>query len=412
MSSRRDFLMASTAGSLFAARGWAAKTNGSSFPYEEFEARIARRDFRDITKDVLPTPSMVVDLDLFQSNLQRMADQVKVSGIQLRPHVKVHKSVDVAKRQIAQGAIGLTCATIAEAELFSGAGVKNVLWTKQPASHNNIQRTVALSRKDPTFMFVVDDPQVLDWVEEAAAVRNARLRIAVSVYAGMDRQGIENGQPAVELAQKVTASKRAKFEGFMAYSGTASHTKTWGARKKRSYDDLAGVRETVALARKAGLPVNIVSGGSTGTYNIDHEHGLTELEAGSYVFMDTAYLAVGSKDDDKVYNDFKGALTVLTTVDSKRHPNIATTDYGNKAMVRPTDQVKGMPWLQVGTQGAEYGSLRWTDTDKDVKLGDRVEIYCTNLDMSTNAFDRYYVAKGDQIVDVWPIMGRMGPAQR
>jgi D-serine deaminase-like pyridoxal phosphate-dependent protein len=107
-----------------------------------------------------------------------------------------------------------------------------------------------------------------------------------------------------------------------------------------------------------------------------------------------------------------GALTVLTTVDSKRHLNIVTTDYGNKAITRPTDQVKGMPWLQVGTQGAEYGSLRWTDADKDVKLGDRVEIYCTNLDMSTNAFDRYYVAKGDQIVDVWPIMGRMGPAQR
>lgn len=412
MSSRRDFLIAGAAGVFSVARGRAARTNGSAFPYEEFEARIARRDFRDITKDVLPTPSMVVDLDLFQSNVKRMADQAKLTGIQLRPHVKVHKSVDVARRQIAQGAIGLTCATIAEAELFSGAGIKNVLWTKQPASVNNVQRAVALSRKDPTFMFVVDDPQVLDWVEEAAAARNARLRIAVSVYAGMDRQGIENGRPAVELAQKVAASKRSQFEGFMAYSGTASHTKTWTARKKRSSDDLAGVRETVALARQAGLPVNIVSGGSTGTYNMDHEHGLTELEAGSYVFMDTVYLGVGGKDDDKVYNDFKGALTVLTTVDSKRHPNIVTTDYGNKAITRPTDQVKGMPWLQVGTQGAEYGSLRWTEADKDVKLGDRVEIYCSNLDMSTNAFDRYYLAKGDQIVDVWPIMGRMGPAQR
>jgi len=287
-----------------------------------------------------------------------------------------------------------------------------VLWTKQPASVNNIQRAVTLSKKDPTFMFVVNDPQVLDWVEEAATTKNAKLRIAVSVYAGTDRQGIENGRPAVELAQRVAASKRAQFEGFMAYSGAASHTKTWVARKKRSLDDLAGVRETVALARQAGLPVNIVSGGSTGTYNMDHEHGLTELEAGSYVFMDTGYFGVGGKDDDKAYNDFKGALTVLTTVDSKRHPYLVATDYGNKAITRPTDQVKGMSWLQVGTQGAEYGSLRWTDAEKDVKLGDRVEIYCTNLDMSTNAFDRYYVAKGDQIVDVWPIMGRMGPAQR
>ncbi|HEX4594366.1 MAG TPA: alanine racemase [Bryobacteraceae bacterium] len=413
MRSRRDFLVAGAAASAFSvARVWAAKTNGPSFPYEELDSRIARRDFRDMTKDVLPTPAMVVDLDLFQSNVKQMADQAKSAGIHVRPHVKVHKSVDVARRQMAQGAIGLTCATIAEAELFSGAGIQNVLWTKQPASVNNIQRAVALSKKDPTFMFVVDDPLVVDWVEEAAAARNTKVRIAVSVYAGMARQGIENGQAAVDLAQKIAASKRMQFEGFMAYSGGAAHTKTWEARRKRSSDDLAGVRETVALARKSGLPVNIVSGGSTGTYNMDHEHGLNELEAGSYVFMDTAYFEIGGKSDAKVYSDFKGALTVLTTVDSKRHPNLVTTDYGNKAITRPTDQVKGMPWLQVGTQGAEYGALRWTDADKDVKLGDRVEIYCTNLDMSTNAFDRYYVAKGDQIVDVWPIMGRSGAAQR
>jgi 3-hydroxy-D-aspartate aldolase len=413
MRSRRDFLVTGAVGGAFSiARVWAAKTNGPSFSYEEFDSRIARRDFRDMTKDVLPTPAMVVDLDLFQSNVKQMADYAKSAGIHVRPHVKVHKSVDVARRQIAQGAIGLTCATIAEAELFSGAGIQNVLWTKQPASVNNIERAVALSKKDPTFMFVVDDPQVVDRVEQAAADRNAKLRIAVSVYAGMARQGIENGQLALELAQKIAGSKRMQFEGFMAYSGGAAHTKTWEARRKHSSDDLAGVRETVALARRSGLPVNIVSGGSTGTYNMDQEHGLTELEAGSYVFMDTAYFAIGGKDDDKVYNDFKGALTILPTVDSKRHPNLVTTDYGNKAITRPTDQVKGMFWLQVGTQGTEYGALRWTDADKDVKLGDRVEIYCTNLDMSTNAFDRYYVAKGDQIVDVWPIMGRSGSAQR
>src|SRR6516225_1434826 len=314
MSSRRDFLMAGAAGAFYVARGQAAKTNGTTFPYEEFETRIARRDFRDITKDVLPTPSMVVDLDLFQRNVKQMADQARSAGIQLRPHVKVHKSVDVARCQIAQGAIGLTCATIAEAELFSGAGIRNVLWTKQPASANNIQRAVALSKKDPTFMFVVDDPQVLDWVEEAAAARNAKLRIAVSVFAGMARQGIENGQPAVELAQRVASSKRATLEGFMAYSGGAAHTKGWEARRKKSEEDLAGARETVSLAKKSGLPVNFVSGGSTGTYNIDQANGLTELEAGSYVFMDTNYFAIGGKDDSETYSDFKGALTVLTTI--------------------------------------------------------------------------------------------------
>jgi D-serine deaminase-like pyridoxal phosphate-dependent protein len=405
--------MAGASASAFpAARVWAAKTVGSGFSIDEFEQRIARRDFRDISKDLLPTPSMVVDLDLFQQNVKRMADQTKSTGINVRPHVKVHKSVDVARHQISHGAIGLTCATIAEAELFSGSGIKNVLWTKQPVSVNNIRRAVALSKKDPTFMFVVDDAQVLQWVTEAAAAANTKLRIAVSVDANMPRQGIENGQAALELAQKVHSAKRVQFEGFMAYSGGAAHTKVWTNRRKRSSDDLAGVRESVALAKKSGLPVNIVTGGSTGTYNIDHDNGLTELEAGSYVFMDTAYFSIGGQDDDKVYSDFKGALTVLTTVDSKHHPNLVSTDYGNKAITRPTDQVKGMPWLQVGTQGAEYGALKWTATDKDVKLGDRVEIYCSNLDMSTNAFDRYYVTKGDQLVDVWPIMGRSGAVQR
>ena len=413
MTSRRQFFFTGAAASLLTARaGRSAKSTESAFPISELETRIAHRDFRGLTKDVLPTPCMVVDLPMFEQNVKTMADQSKATGINVRPHVKIHKSVDVAKRQIAQGAIGLTCATIAEAELMSGAGIQHVLWTKQPASTNNISRAVALSKRDPTFMFVVDDPIVLNWVEEAAAARNVRLKLAVSVFAGLNRQGIENGRPAVELAQRVASSKQLAFEGFMAYSGGAAHTKGWEARRKKSEDDLAGVRETVALAKKSGLPVNIVSGGSTGTYNIDHANGLTELEAGSYVFMDTAYFTIGGKTDENTYSDFNGALTVLTTIDSKRHTNQATIDYGNKAMLRPTDKVKGMPWIQVSSQGAEYGMLSWKDGDRDLKIGERVEIYCSNLDTSTNCYDRYYVAKGDQIVDVWPIMGRSGAAQR
>ena len=415
MTSRRQFLTTSAAMGLFTvARSRAAKTTSSTdYPVTEFEARIAKRDFRDMTKDILATPCMVVDLDMFKANVKHMADTAKANGINLRPHVKVHKSVDVAKHQMVAGAIGLTCATIAEAELFSGAGIKGVLWTKQPVGINNIQRAVALSKRDPTFMFVADDAQVVDWLEEAGAAHNAKLRIAVSVFAGMARQGIDGGQPALELAQKICSSKRMQFEGFMAYSGGAAHTKGFEARKKKSMEVLAGVRESRDLAKKAGLPVNIISGGSTGTYNIDHETGLTELECGTYVFMDTEYFIVGGQDGDmKRYNDWQAALTVMTTVDSQHHPNIITTDYGNKAITKKTDEVKGMPWLEVGAGGAEYGSLKWKDGEQAPKLGDRVEIYCTNLDQSTNAFDRYYIAQGDRIVDVWPIMGRSGAAQR
>jgi len=415
MTSRREFLSTGAAmGLLAVTQSRAAVTTcPADCSITEFEARIAKRDFRGMTKDILPTPCMVVDLDMFKANVKHMADTAKANGINVRPHVKVHKSVDVARHQIAAGAVGLTCATIAEAELFSGAGIKGVLWTKQPVGVNNIQRAVALSKKDPSFMFVTDDAQVVDWVDQAAAAHNAKVRIAVSVFAGMTRQGIAGGQPAVELAQKVCSSKRMQFEGFMAYSGGAAHTKGFEARKKNSMQVLAGVRESKDLALKAGLPVNIVSGGSTGTYNIDHETGLTELESGTYAFMDTEYFIVGGQDGDmKRYTDWQPALTILTTVDSQHHPNIITTDYGNKVLAKNTDEVKGMPWLQIGVGGAEYGALRWKDGEQAPKLGDRLEIYCTNLDQSTNAFDRYYIAQGDKIVDVWPIMGRSGAAQR
>jgi D-serine deaminase-like pyridoxal phosphate-dependent protein len=167
MTSRRKFVTAGAAIGVFTvARGRAAKTGSTGFPYAEFEGRIARRDFRDMTKDVLPTPCMVVDLDMFRANVKQMAETARANGINVRPHVKVHKSVDVARRQMGSGAIGLTCATIAEAELFSRAGIKGVLWTKQPVGMNNIQRAVALSKEDPTFMFVADDAQVIDWLED------------------------------------------------------------------------------------------------------------------------------------------------------------------------------------------------------------------------------------------------------
>jgi D-serine deaminase-like pyridoxal phosphate-dependent protein len=390
----------------------AAFANSKMFPYPEFEQRIAKKDFRDMTKDVLPTPCMVVDLDLFEKNLKTMADYAKSAPIQLRPHVKVHKSVDIAKRQVALGAIGVTTATIAESELMSRGGIKGVLWTKQPASDNNIIRAVALSKADPTFMFVVDDYAVLAKVEEAAVAAKTKCRIVVSVFAGLTRQGIANGRPAVDLAKKVLSTKNVSFEGWMAYSGGASHTKGWQARRQKSIEDLSGVNETVALAKKAGLPSGIISGGSTGTYNMDHELGLTELECGSYVFMDSLYRAVGGKTDDKVYTDFESSLSIIATVDSKHHAGQATIDYGNKALLQPTDQVKGMPWMKLEKQGAEYGILRWTDGGGETKVGDRVEIYCSNLDMSTNCYDRYYIARGNQIVDVWPIMGRSGAAQR
>src|SRR6185436_12013617 len=130
---------------------FAAKTAIRS---DEVETRVQRRDFKNLYKEDLPTPCMVVDLDIFEKNLRTMADHCRATGIRLRGHVKVHKSPDIAKKQLALGSIGVTCATIAESELMSHSGINGVLLTRQPTSKNNIGRTIALAKRDPTFATV------------------------------------------------------------------------------------------------------------------------------------------------------------------------------------------------------------------------------------------------------------------
>ena len=411
MTSRRRFLGSVAAGGLTAASpAFSARTSNRA---DEVESRVTRRDFKNLHKEDLPTPCMVVDQDIFESNLKKMADHCTKTGIHLRAHVKVHKSTEIARRQLALGAIGLTCATVAECELMAHAGFNGILLTRQPTSKNNIARVVALAKRDATFGTVVDDPQAATWLQEAARAENIKLRTVVDVYAGLTRHGIEAGRPALDLAKQVDSSKNLKLFGIMGYSGRAAHTPVFEERFKKSRSDLSGMLETVASARSAGLPVEIITGGSTGTYNIDSElKGLTELQAGSFVFMDTLYRQIGGKNNAASFDDFGSALTVLATVISKRHPGLCTIDAGNKALLKPTDEVKGRPDVKVENQGAEYGLLVWKDGDRDFKIGDRVEVYPSNLDMSTNVYDRYYVTRGERVVDVWPIMGRSGAAQR
>ena len=409
MVSRRHLLKTSAA--LIA--GGAATFADTRNRFAEVEGRIARHDWKDLYKEDLPTPCMLVDEEMFEANLRKMATHCRTTGIHLRGHVKVHKSTEIARRQIALGGIGVTCATVAECELMSGAGISNILLTRQPTSKNNIGRVIALAKHDPTFGTVVDDPLAAEWLQAAAAADGLKLRTIVDVYAGLTRHGIEIGAPALDLAKKVDRSKNLTLVGMMGYAGAAAHTHGWDDRKKKSREDTAGLLESVAAARSAGLPIDIVTGGSTGTYDIDSEsQGLTELQAGSFVFMDTLYREIGGKNDSHVFDDFGMALTVMTSVISRRHPHRCTIDAGNKALLTPTDRVKGRPEVKVETQGAEYGILVWDAGDSGFKLGERVEVYPSNLDMSTNVYDRYYVTRGEQIVDVWPIMGRAGAPQR
>src|SRR5216117_2760076 len=172
MTSRRRFLGTVAAGGISAASPAFSARNANR--YDEIEARVTRRDLKNLFKEDLPTPCMVVDLEIFEKNLNTMAAHCRKAGLQLRGHVKVHKSPEIARRQAALGSIGVTCATVAECELMAKAGIKGVLLTRQPASKNNIGRTVALARREPTFGTVVDDPLAAEWLQQAAAAEGLK----------------------------------------------------------------------------------------------------------------------------------------------------------------------------------------------------------------------------------------------
>ena len=390
-----------------------AATGRKSYSHAELEAKIKRRDFRGLTKHDLPTPNLVLDQEVFERNLKTMADHCKRTGINLRSHVKVHRSLDIGKRQIESGSVGLSCATISECELMINAGLPGVLWTCQPVGPNKFSRIAALTKKEPSFMFAVEDPSIVDQLQELAAAEKITFNVVVDHDIGIGRQGVLPGREGLELSRRVMKAKNLRLAGLMGYSGAASHEKGWPERKKVSEEEVGLLMESVQLCRKAGIPVEIVTGGSTGSYNIDSEakDGLTELQAGSYACMDSNYSRIGSKDGDETYDDFGLALTVLTTVISTHYPKKATIDAGNKSMTKPTDMVLGRPDLRVKRAGAEYGKLEWDHADREPKLGDQVQLVMSNLDMSVNCFDRMFVCRGDDVVDVYSVLGREGPSQ-
>ena len=419
MLSRRSLLSTAVAGSALAGFRPFAPAMGAahtkSYSHAELEWKIKRHDLSGVAKHDLPTPNLVLDKDVFDKNLKTLADHCQATGIGLRSHVKVHRSPEIGMLQIKSGAHGLCCATISECEVMMDAGAPGILWTSQPVGPNKLSRVVALTNRDPAFMFVVEDPIIVDQLEELAASEKVTFNVVVDNDIGINRrQGVTPGKEGLELSQRVMKAKNLKLAGLMGYSGAASHAKGWEHRRDVSNTKVDELMESVHLCRKAGIPVDIVTGGSTGTYDIDSQHKdrLTELQAGSYALMDSYYQIIGSKSGSETFDNFGLALTVLTTVISRHYPKQASIDAGKKSMTKPTDIVKGRPDLRVRPAGAEFGLIEWEETDREPKLGDQLELVMSNLDMSVNCFDRMFVCKGHQVVDVFSVMGWSGLSQR
>jgi D-serine deaminase-like pyridoxal phosphate-dependent protein len=357
----------------------------------------------------LCTPALILDIEAFESNLTKMASYVRRAGVNLRPHAKSHKCPAIARRQIEAGAVGLSVATLREAEVMAEAGIPGLLITSELVGAPKIERLMRLLERHPDIMVVVDNAENVRQLEEAAAAHKLQLKVMLDVDVGTHRTGAAPGKPALELAQVIAGTQHLKLQGLHGYAGHAAHTAPFENRKVVSEEAMAKAVETQHLLKKSGLQAELISGGSTGTYNIDSQiQGMSELQAGSYVFMDLEYRGIGGRNSE-TYNDFTCALTVLATVISRPHPDLAVVDAGLKAFstdTRIVPECKTVGGLTYTWGGDEHGKLNLTGAHREVRLGDRLEFIIPHCDPSVNLYDSLFVVRGQKVEAIWPIAAR------
>lgn len=355
-------------------------------------------------KDELPTPALIVELDPFEANLAKMSAHLKSAGRGFRPHGKTHKCPEVAKRCIAAGAAGACAAKLSEAEAFAEGGVRGILVTTAVVGEAKIRRAADLARRQPDTIFCVDDADNARQLSEAA--RGLKLNLAIDLWVGK-RTGIAPGAPAAALAEALAKLPNVRFQGLQAYCGYASHVNGFERRKQSSQEAMALAVDTRRQIEARGIASPWLSGGSTGTYNIDSTiDGVSEIQPGSFLFMDIDYRKIGGESGD-VYDDFRASLFVICTVVSRPQPRVAIVDGGYKAFATDRGygpEARDRPDLAYRFAGDEHGAVEMSGNE--LKLGDRVEFFVPHCDPTVNLYDRMYAVRGGNVVAEWPITAR------
>jgi 3-hydroxy-D-aspartate aldolase len=403
--SRRTFLSTAAATSAWL---WIPKPV-KGYTAAEMRAMPIDRIKPGVSKWELDTPALCVDLDTMEKNVATMQAALKKSGLPSRPHSKTHKCAAIAKYQLATGSIGICCAKLSEAEAMVAHGVDRILMTTSNPSKNKIRRAMAIRKSHRDFIQAVDEQQNARDLSAAAKEAGVVADVVIDVAVGT-RSGIPAGEDALALAQLVDKLPNLKLRGILSYDGGVQHAKGFANRKERALQALGPNVQTFEMMKKAGLDTEIFSGGGTGTYNIMHEvRGFTDVQVGSYLFMDMQYLAIGSANGDEVYTDFAPSLTVLTTVLNNRFPGRLTTDAGAKALTlnTPTARVIGEPGMEYNAGSDEFGGIRFTTPpSKAYKIGDLLELIVPHCDPAVNEYDQMYGIRKDKVEVVWEITGR------
>lgn len=364
---------------------------------------------RPLALDELHTPALTVDLDVMEANLEKMANAARAAGVGLRPHTKTHKCPIIAKRQLERGAVGVCAAKVAEAEAMVSGGVDNVLITSPVVTKEKIDRVIALAQRSGGIQMVVDNPKTATDFNDAAKNAGMTLRVLVDLDTGTRRTGSPLGDPAVKLVEHVVRRcPSLQFDGLQAYAGHVMHVKGFENRKRRSVESLSKCLDTRKLVEKAGFEVGVFSAGGTGTFDIDSEiDGVTDLQVGSYLFMDSQYREAGDRDSD-VFDFFEPSLFVLVTAISQPVDEMITVDGGIKAFATDAGkpEFRTAKGIQYNFGGDEHGMCRITDPDAGVKLGDKFELLAPHCDPTVNLYDYYHPYRDGKVEELWPITAR------
>lgn len=358
-------------------------------------------------EDEVDTPALLIDLDAFEHNLDLMAKIARDGGIKLRPHAKTHKSPVVAHQQIARGAVGQCVQKVAEAEILAWGGVPDILVSNEVVGTSKLARFAALARIAKVAI-CVDHLGQIEALEAAAEAAGTRLHALVEIDVGMDRCGVQPGPEAVALGQRIAASRHLIFTGLQAYHGRAQHKRGFDERQQAIAQAAALTAQTIESLRKAGLHCAIVGGGGTGSYEFEIASGLyTELQAGSYCFMDADYGRNLDQTGAPV-STFRQSLFVLASVMSRPRGGMAVIDAGLKAFA--VDSGLPLVWQrpEIRFLGAadEHGKLEFGSETEAPKLGEKLRFVPGHCDPTVDRYDWYVGIRKGRVECLWPVAAR------
>lgn len=349
----------------------------------------------------LDTPALVVDLELLDRNVERIAGVViDDAGIGWRPHTKALKTPALAHRLIARGALGVTCAKLGEAEVMAAGGVRDILVANQVVGPAKVRRLAHLQRSADVAA-AVDSEIGVRQIGAAAAAAGVEVRVLVELNVGMDRAGVAPGEETVRLARVAAATPGVRLAGLMAWEGHTLDVEPAGAKRRAIETAVGRLTGSAERCRAAGLPIDIVSCGGTGSYWVTaRQPGVTEIQAGGGVLGDVMYRQRFGVDHDC-------ALRIIATVTSRPTPQRVICDAGRKTMSADsaTPEVQGLA-VTAARFSAEHGALTLAEPSDAPAVGDRLEFLAGYSDTTVVLHDAIYATRNGVVEAVWPLLGR------